>query len=129
MSSLKEEQFQILKMVETGTITSEEGVRLLEALEGSPSQKLETQNAKWLKIRVYEPDDKSKVNVTIPLSLVNVGMKIATKVAPNFVPELKEAGLTEQDIAEIFEAVKDGATGKLIDIESDNGEKVEITIE
>lgn len=129
MTDFKEEKLQILKMVEDGKITSEEGIELLEALNETKVSYRESQKAKWLKIKVFEPDDSTKVNVTIPVALIDVGMKIAGKVAPNFVPELKESGLDEMDLKEIFEAIKDGASGKLVDIESENGEKVEIIVE
>ncbi|MCF6466142.1 SHOCT-like domain-containing protein [Clostridium sp. Cult2] len=129
MTDFKEEKLQILKMVEDGKITSEEGIELLEALNETKVSYRESQKAKWLKIKVFEPDDSTKVNVTIPVALIDVGMKIAGKVAPNFVPELKESGLDEMDLKEVFEAIKDGASGKLVDIESENGEKVEIIVE
>jgi DUF4097 and DUF4098 domain-containing protein YvlB len=125
MESLKEEKLQILKMVEEGKVTSEEGISLLEALGDSEKSYIENGNAKWIKIRVFDPDDNTKVNVTIPISLVNVGLKMANK----FSPELKNAGFDEKDLKEIFEAIKDGASGKIVDVESDNGEKVEIIVE
>ncbi|CCQ98257.1 conserved hypothetical protein [[Clostridium] ultunense Esp] len=129
MTDFKDEKLQILKMVEEGKITSEEGVELLDALNETKVNYMENQKAKWLKIRVFEPDNSTKVNVTIPVSLIDVGMKIAGKVAPNFVPELKESGLDEMDLKEVFEAIKEGASGKLVDVESENGEKVEIIVE
>lgn len=129
MTDFKDEKLQILKMVEEGKITSEEGVELLDALNETKVNYMENQKAKWLKIRVFEPDNSTKVNVTIPVSLIDVGMKIAGKVALNFVPELKESGLDEMDLKEVFEAIKEGASGKLVDVESENGEKVEIIVE
>lgn len=129
MTDFKDEKLQILKMVEEGKITSEEGIELLDALNETKVNYTESQKAKWLKIRVFEPDNSTKVNVTIPVSLIDVGMKIAGKVAPNFVPELKESGLDELDLKEVFEAIRDGASGKLVDVESENGEKVEIIVE
>lgn len=125
MEGLKEEKLQILKMVEEGKVTSEEGISLLEALGDSEKSYIENGNAKWIKIRVFGPDDNTKVNVTIPISLVNVGLKMANK----FSPELKNAGFDEKDLKEIFEAIKNGASGKIVDVESDNGEKVEIIVE
>jgi len=123
-SSLKEEKMQILKMIQEGKVSSEEGIELLNALEekvGEPNKK----STKWLKIRVYDPDDKTKVNVNIPIALVDIGLKFATK----FSPELKESNLEEIDFREIAEAIKNGAEGKIVDVESDNGEKVEIIVE
>ena len=121
---MKDEKRRILKMVEDGKITSEEGVELLEALDITEASHIESQRGKWLKIRIFDPKGNNKVNVTVPVSLLNAVMRIAGKIVPNFVPELKEAGLDE-----IFDAIQQGASGKLVDIESDEGEKVEIVVE
>lgn len=121
---MRDEKLQILKMVEEGKVTVEEGVELLNALEEKDLSKPNKTN-KWVKIRVYDPDDDNKVNVTIPISFVNFGMKLATK----FSPELKETGLDEEDFKEINEIIKSGTLGKIVDVESKNGEKVEIVIE
>lgn len=121
-----EEKKQILKMVEENKITAEEGLSLLNALEENEEvENIDQNTPKWLKIRVIEPDKDTKVNVNVPISLVNIGMKMSHK----FVPELKDAGLDENDLKEILEAIKDGAQGKIVDIESENGEKVEIIVE
>ena len=125
MTDLKEEKLQILKMVEDNKITSEEGISLLEALGETQQAYMKNERAKWLKVRVFDPDDKTKVNVTIPITLIDVGIKMANK----FSPEFKEAGLDEKDLKEIFEAIKNGASGKIVDVESENGEKVEVIVE
>src|SRR5699024_633722 len=123
---MKEEKKQILKMVEENKITVDEGLDLLNALE--EREKIEntyTNDPKWLKIKVFDPDEDTKFNVNLPLSLINVGMKMSQK----FVPELKDAGLDEEDFKEILNAIEDGAQGKIVDIESEDGEKVEIVVE
>ena len=129
MTYLKEEKLQILKMVEEGKITSEEGIQLLDALGETEETYVDNRQAKWIKIRVFDPDDKTKVNVKVPISLIDVSMKMAGKFGPAFVPELKEAGLGESDMKELFDAIKNGAMGKIVDVESENGEKVEIIVE
>ncbi len=48
---------------------------------------------------------------------------------PAFVPELKEVNISENDMIELLDAIKEGATGKLVDVESEDGEKVEIVVE
>ena len=126
---MKDEKLQILQMIEEGKITPSEGMDLLDALEGAKKAYIENNQAKWLKIRVFDPNDSTKVNITVPIALIDVSMKMAGKFGPAFVPELKEAGLNEGDMAELFNAIKDGAVGKLIDIESEDGEKVEIIVE
>lgn len=122
------EKLQILNMVKEGKVTPEEGVKLLEAIGATDSGNeisFSETKAKWLKIRVFDPDDNTKVNVTLPIALINVGVKLAGK----FSPEFKEAGLSEEDMNEIFAAIKSGATGKILDVDSDDGTKVEIVIE
>jgi hypothetical protein len=126
---MKDEKLQILQMIEEGKITPSEGMDLLDALEGAKKAYIENNQAKWLKIRVFDPNDSTKVNITVPIALIDVSMRMAGKFGPAFVPELKEAGLNEGDMAELFNAIKDGAVGKLIDIESEDGEKVEIIVE
>ncbi len=128
-NNLKEEKLQILKMIEEGKITPEEGINLLDALENVEETYVDNKQAKWLKVKVFDPDDNTKVNVTIPIALIDVGMKMAGKFGPAFVPELKEANINENDLKELFEAIKNGAMGKLVDIESEDGEKVEIVVE
>lgn len=123
------EKLQILNMVKDGKISAEEGVKLLEALEDTPNTtkalSYSGSNANLLKIKVFDPDDNTKVNVTLPIALINVGIKLASK----FSPEFKEAGLSEEDMNEIFTAIKSGATGKIIDVDSEDGTKVEVVIE
>lgn len=123
------EKMQILTMVKDGKITTEEGVKLLDALENtsnsSNSITYSGSKAKWLKIRVFDPEDATKVNVTLPISLISIGVKLAGK----FSPEFKEAGLTEKDMEEIFAAIKNGETGKIVDVDSEDGTKVEVVIE
>ncbi|MTI65012.1 MAG: hypothetical protein FH753_00220 [Firmicutes bacterium] len=126
MSNAKNEKMQILKMVEDGKISSKDGVELLEALEEKESSISSNKSAKWLKVRVYDPDDKTKVNVNIPISLVDIGMKFATK----FSPELKNSDFQDLDFDEIIEAIKNGAEGKIVDVQSEeSGERVEVFVE
>lgn len=125
MSNFKEEKLQILKMIKEGKITHEEGLELLNAIE-EKDKVLSTSNAKWIKIRVYDPDDKTKVNVNIPISLVDVGLKFATK----FSPELKNSDLENINFEEIIQIIKSGAQGKIVDVTNEkSGEKVEIFVE
>ncbi|MBU5312067.1 hypothetical protein KQI38_08510 [Tissierella carlieri] len=128
MIMLGGEKMQILTMVKEGKITTEEGVKLLDALDNndiaSNNTNLSTK-AKWLKVRVFDPEDSTKVNVTLPISLINIGVKLAGK----FSPEFKEAGLTEDDMEEIFAAIKNGETGKIVEVDSEDGTKVEVVIE
>lgn len=122
----KDERMQILEMVEEGKINTSEATELLDALEGDQEEISPKKDAKWLKIRVRTMDDNPKVNVNIPISLVEVGLKLAQK----FDPELEESGLDQIDLDEIIEAVKNGTEGKIVDVEDEESQtKVKIYVE
>ena len=120
-----EERVQILKMVQNGTITAEEAARLLDALEETPSHEAPAEGkgqARWFRVRVTDmATGRSKANINIPIGLVNIGMRMGAKFAPN---------MSEGDMAEVIAAAKNGTLGKIIDVEdSEDGEHVEIFVE
>lgn len=122
-----EERMRVLKLIEEGKISAEEGARLLAALSESrktPSITLGSAvgEARWFRVRVTElATGKAKVNVNIPMGLVNVGIKMGARFAPNLDSEQMEA---------LAEALKSGATGKIIDVtDEEDGERVEIFVE
>ncbi len=120
-----EERMKILKMIDEGKITAEEGARLLATLTESrkgipkPSLRPSASGARWLKIRVSDMvTGKSKATVNLPLGLVDAGLNIASKYAPDIAFE------------ELVEAINAGAEGKIIDVQDEeDGEHVEIFIE
>lgn len=125
-----EERMQILKMIENKQITAEEGAKLLAALEehdrAESAAKVKpspTTSGKWFRVRVTDlKTGKRKVNVNIPLGLVDVGLKMGAKFAP--------AGMEELDINQIIAAIKSGTEGKIVDVEDEeDGEHVEVFIE
>ena len=125
--SLKEERFQILKMIESGTITADEGAKLLAALEeGASKSKGEPSTpggqARWMRIRVTDlKTGRAKVNVNLPMGLVSFGMKMGAR----FAPEMEEI-----DMEEILQAIKEGAQGKIVEVEDEeDSERVQIYIE
>lgn len=125
-----EERMKILKMVEDGKVSAEDGAKLLAALDESrrsarptpPAPPGTTANGRWLHIRVTDiKNGRPKVNVNIPMGLVNVGLKMGAKFAPEV------DGL---DVQQIADAVNSGMTGKIIDVtDEEDGEHVEIYVE
>ena len=126
-----EERLKILKMIEEGKISAEEGAKLLSALSqgrrgpggmmpprppGTPG------SARWLRIRVTDVrTGRSKASVQIPLALVDAGMKIGA----HFAPEVEGVDMTN-----VLAALRAGMTGKIIDVTDDeDGEHVEIFVE
>lgn len=125
------EKMQILKMIEEGKISAEEGMKLMQAVEtddASGTNEVEVSNAqpsgnpRRLRVRV-EKNGKETVNIKIPISLVNVGLKIGKK----FSPDLQES-MGNIDMDEIVEMIKEGAEGKLVEVD-DGDEHVEIFVE
>jgi len=128
-----EERMKILKMIEEGKISADEGAKLLAALSetrrGLPTPPRPPMppgsargGARWLRIRVTDTrTGRSKASVQIPLALVDAGMKIGA----HFAPEVEGV-----DMANVMEALRLGVTGKIIDVVDDeDGEHVEIYVE
>lgn len=125
------EKLTILKMVEEGKITVEEASKLLESVEDKKGElslisKADGRTAKWVKIRVVEGEEGTKVNVNLPIALIDIAFKIAKASDSNFDVKL---GNLNVDIDDIIKLIQDGAEGKIVDIETDDGTKVEIVIE
>ncbi len=124
-----EERMRILKMIEAKQITAEEGAKLLAALDekdraGETSAPPSSGTpGKWFRVSVTDlKSGKRKVNVNIPLSLVDIGLKMGAKFAP--------AGLEGLDTNQIINAIKSGGEGKIVDVENEaEGEHVEVFIE
>ena len=128
--SLGQEKMQILKMVENGQISASEAAQLLDAIgekDDIVSLTKEQSNIKGkvLRVRVYEGNEKIKVNVNLPLRLVEVLVDIGIKFLPvDKYPDLKKINMDE--LKELIEA---GIEGKIVDIDSADGTKVEVFIE
>jgi len=123
-----EERMKILKMIDEGKLSAEEGAKLLAALNASPKPSgtgnsgLGSTTARWLRVRVTDTaSGRSKATVQIPISLIDAGMKIGA----HFAPEV--AGV---DMSDVMDALRNGVTGKIIDVMDDeDGEHVEIFVE
>lgn len=119
-----EERMKILKMIEEGKVSAEEGAKLLSAVTSAnrPSGSLSASGAKWLRVRVTEIDTgRSKATVQIPINLLDAGMKIGA----HFAPEIDGVNMDQ-----LMEALRSGVTGKIIDVTDDeDGEHVEIYVE
>jgi hypothetical protein len=121
-----EERMKILKMIEEGKLSAEEGTKLLAALNvkrpPSPRAPGMPGSAKWLRIRVTDTrTGRSKASVQIPIALVDAGLKIGA----HFAPEVDGV-----DMSNVMEALRSGVTGKIIDVtDEEDGEHVEIYVE
>lgn len=127
MSVNPEEKKQILEMLTSGKITQEQALELLAALEeGTETIKTPSTEKKFLRVRVQDGGGNGdKVNINIPLGLVKVGLKLASKYADD--EDLK--ALDKIDFDEVLEMIEQGAEGKIVEVDTKDGEKIEIIVE
>ncbi|HHH82373.1 MAG TPA: hypothetical protein ENL35_05250 [Chloroflexi bacterium] len=116
---------KILKMIEEGKITAEEGARLIAALgkQQAADRAERGQGPRWLRVRVQDlRTGKESVRVNLPISLVNVGMRMGAR----FIPDAEQETMME----DLAEALDRGMMGKIVDIvDEEEGQRVEIFLE
>jgi len=117
----------IRQMIAEKQITAEDGAKLLEALHkantggGAVTQESPTQ-ARWVRVRVTNrTTGKAKLSVNIPISLMDVGIKMGAR----FVPSM--AGM---DMKAVQVAIKGGIQGRILKVDdAEDDERVEIFVE
>jgi len=136
-TTLSDERLEILRLVENQTVTAEEANRLLEALDRSdvsnraadetapyalaPLDSPQAPRAQAGSVRIRITDlktDKVQINLVLPYRLVDSGVKLAKRLAPEYV----------LDSREIRRSIEEGYWGPLLDI-TDNDKRVEIVVE
>ena len=126
---MNDERMQILKMIEEKKITAEEGGKHLAALDPpgrEEARDVRDSKGRWFRVRVTDlKTGKRKVNVNIPLGLVEVGAKLGVRLGGRNDPEL-----SHYDFNEIMSMIKGGAEGKIVDVEDEeDNERVEVYVE
>ncbi len=129
-----EERMKVLRMVEDGKITAEQATQLLEALDEAPTTGPKGAPAgatppsgtpgpgRWFRVRVTDTDTgKVRVNVRLPVGVVNAGLKMGMKFAPQ---------IEGMDVASLTAMINSGEIGQVVDVMDDeDGEHVEVFIE
>ena len=119
-----EERMRILKMIEQKQISAEDGARLLSALGsgGDGPTREPGARARWLRVRVSDRETgKVRVNVNIPVGLLDIGIKMGARFAP------ETAGV---DLQAVQAAIQEGMQGKIMEVEdTEDNERVEIFVE
>jgi hypothetical protein len=132
-----DERMKILQMLQEGRLTPESAAQLLQAVDEAPAARpvvsppepvtiVEGQGSpnkpRWLRVRVTDTDTgRPRVNVRLPISLVNVGLKLGSQ----FAPEIEGV-----DFAQLIEAANSGETGAFVDVfDEEDGEHVEVFLE
>ncbi|MEA4882701.1 MAG: hypothetical protein VB144_03385 [Clostridia bacterium] len=122
---MQEDGKRILEMVRDGKLTVDEAQRVFDAMEPErDTARAAAPDApvRFMRIRVKD-EDGARVNLNVPVSLA--------KVFWRFVPKETAARLAEEnvDIDTILAAVMEGAQGKLVDLDTEDGTKVEISVD
>jgi hypothetical protein len=122
--SPSEERMRILKLIESGQVKAEEGAQLLEALGDGQERDRSRARArpKLLRVRVTDLNShRQKVNVTIPVSLISIGLKLGARLAPL---------VATASGADILEAIEQGTTGRIFEVQDfEESERIEIFVE
>ena len=122
MTSLTAERNRILRLVESGNVTAEEAIRLLDAIESKQEHTDTRKHKRIARVRVTNlATNRQKANVTIPVSLIDVGLRLGTRL----VPQIRGSALED-----LLRAIESGTTGRLLDLQDlEEGERVEIFAE
>ncbi len=119
-----DERMKILQMVQDGTVSADDGAKLLTALSGKGTRSRRGSGAgqtdpRWMRVRVTDTfTGKAKATVNLPMGLVGAGLNLASQ----FVPDM--------DFEELSAAIESGMTGKIVEVfDEEDGEQVEIFIE
>ena len=123
--SNSQDRTEILRLIQSGKITTSEDIQLLNSLDKAPTlppppRPINTKG-RWLRIRVTNLATQApKVNVNLPLGLVNAGLRIGQRYAPE---------LSGINWDEVLDEIQRGADGKLVEVEDqEDGERVEIFV-
>ncbi len=79
-----------------------------------------------LRVRVLSAEgDKIKVN--LPMTLVKVALEMGVEIAPNYAKGMDS--LKNLDLKQILDLAEQGALGKLVEVESAEGDIIEVVVE
>ena len=122
MPTHHEERDRILRMVESGQINAGQAGQLLDALTPERERTPDRLRSRAVRVRVTDTaTGKQKAAVTIPVGLVNVGLRLGARLAPQ---------LSESALEELVRNIERGATGRLLDWQDlEEGERIELFVE
>jgi hypothetical protein len=116
------ERMTILRMVEQGKISAEDGARLLAALDKGQEAESRTRpnvfdTSRLLQVRVTDlMTNRQKVNVNVPVGLFQLAWRWLPPAA-------------QEQVEVVQQAIERGANGRLVEVvDQDSGVRVEITL-
>ena len=118
---------QILTMVKEGSISIDEGLELINAIESKESVKepqRKTLNKRLIRI-VVDSKDGEKVRVNIPLSLAKIGLDLGSQLNIDG----QKLNLQGIDLDKILDQIDEDTHGELLTVDSEKGDHVRIFID
>ncbi|MBS3973214.1 MAG: hypothetical protein KGZ84_09485 [Erysipelotrichia bacterium] len=124
---------QILQMVKDGTISVEDGLKLLEALglqsapipPVAPVINVNPAGGKKMLRVVVDSAKGDVVRINVPTSLVKAGLNLSGQLKVDGNP----IDMKGVDVDMIMAAIEEGATGEIVNVESADGDVVKIFID
>lgn len=127
---MSQEKLKILEMIQNKTITAQEGADLLNAVDSDKKEPIKTKQAfKMFRIKILSGDG-DKVNVSIPLEFAKMALSGSKSGGKQFMKldKLKDMDI-DLDFDQILDLIESGTDGKIVDIESADGDIVKIFVE
>lgn len=125
-----QERLQVLRMIDEGKITAEEGFQLLKALEPTSEgisrnrsiQSTAALRGKLVRLQISDlASGRSKAMAAVPLRLLEVGLRIASHYAPS---------LKDLNPDNLFDALAENADGRILEVvDQEKQVKVELLVE
>lgn len=118
------ERFMILQMIQDGTISTDDGARLLEAMDRAertqpiPEPPAPPKGPRTVHIVITNSKGEQEIDLNLPLALVDMGLNVASKFAGDKLAE----------VPNIRKIAESGFTGKLLDI-NHGSDRIEISLE
>lgn len=122
--TMQDERFMILQMVQDGTISADEGSRLLESMDriertqSTPKPPAPPKPSRSVHIVITNANGDKEIDLNLPLALVDMGLNVISRFSGGRLAE----------VPNIREIARSGFTGKLLDI-NQGSDRIEITIE
>lgn len=114
------DRLSILHRIASGELSADEGAALLNGEPKAAAPAILPQ--RWLHVRVTNMDTgKTKVNVNVPFSLVQAGLKIGAAYEPQ---------LENLDWYEILQELDGATNGKIVEVEDEEDrQRVEVYVD
>ena len=96
-------------------------MRMLSEAERKPLDQL------TLRLRMLS-NEGDKIKVNLPMTLVKIGLEMGIDIAPAYAGKNLDA-LKNIDLAKIMDLAEQGMIGKIVEMESADGDTIEVVVE